>query len=98
MIQMKAGPDKARNLQTALELLVRAGRQRARWALLPEVFCFRGPLTSAEQRAAVFESIPGPSTIPLQSLAARQGMYILAGSVYERSRVAGMAYNTSVVD
>ncbi|MDP2652452.1 MAG: carbon-nitrogen hydrolase family protein [Candidatus Omnitrophota bacterium] len=95
-VQMGAGPDKAENVRRALALVREAAGRGARFVALPEVFSYRGPLTD-ETMPFVCERIPGESLKPLCEFAAAKKIFILAGSVIEKSPVRGKGYNTSVL-
>ena len=90
LVQNSAGADVAQNLAS---LERRLGRVRSGDLIaLPEVFAVRG--SDADYRAAA-ERLPGVITKRLMALAARQRVWILAGSVLESCR--GKIYNTSVL-
>jgi len=92
-VQVCAGSDKAENLAKAERFVHDAVRHHARLVVFPEVFLWRGP--RAEERHAA-EPIPGPSTERLGALARRAGVYLLAGSILERSD-GERPYNTSIL-
>ncbi len=98
LIQVNAGSDRRRNLDRVLHLALQAVRHQAEFILLPEVFSFRGkpdPKTGYQKFA---ESIPGPSTVPLMILARAHKVFILAGSLYEKSPgTRQKVFNTSVL-
>ena len=96
VIQLKASDDKQKNIRQALTLTQKAIRKGAKFILLPEVFVFRGELKK-EQIKGVAEKIPGDSLKPFIHLARSKKVFILAGSIYERSESAGKVYNTSVL-
>ncbi len=91
LIQNDAGPDPAVNLARLERRIARlpAGTDLI---ALPEVFAARGH--DDDLRAAA-ERIPGPVTGRLAALAARRRVWVLAGSVLERS--GGRIYNTSLL-
>lgn len=93
LIQLNAGPDKRKNIDRALRLVMEAVRKKAQWVILPEVFNYRGP--SKNKSAA--ELIPGPSTAPLMLVARAHKVFILAGSIYEKVKGKGKVYNTSAL-
>ncbi len=92
LLQLDSGPDKEKNLQTAISLTNEAVQKKARFILLPEVFNYRGPEAVFHQ-----EPIPGISTFPLMDLAARAKVWILAGSIYEKIPGEEKVYNSSVL-
>src|SRR3954447_20651281 len=92
-VQMVASDDKAANLREAQRWVRQAAAQGARLIVLPEVFIWRG--NKKEERGAA-ETIPGPSSECLASLARELGIYFLAGSILEAIPGSGKAYNTSL--
>ena len=95
VIQLNAQQDKAKNVAHAVERVRQAIAAKAKLILLPEVFNYRGPL--GEVLNAIAEGIPGESTTPFLELAKKHKVYILAGSVYEKSKNRNKVYNTSVL-
>jgi N-carbamoylputrescine amidase len=96
LIQMRASPDPAENLERARTLLGAAARRGARVACLPELF--RTQYFCQVEEAARFElaePIPGPTTDMLAGAAKETGM-VVVGSIFER-RAAGIYHNTAVV-
>jgi deaminated glutathione amidase len=92
-VQLCADSDTGANLDKAESFIAAAARQGARLVVLPEVFAWRG---ARDQEAAHAEPIPGPSTTRLGALARQLNLYLLAGSILERSGGA-KAFNTSVL-
>ncbi len=97
LVQLGATADKARNLEKAVDFVRRAIIRRARLILLPEVFIFRGRIRSGVDMRAIAETIPGESLMPLMALAKRHKIFILAGSIYEKTAGTDKAYNTSAL-
>jgi len=93
-VQMVASDDKAANLNEAERWVRQAAGQGARVVALPEVFIWRG--NKNEERSAA-ETIPGPSSELLASLARELGIYFLAGSILEEISGSPKAYNTSLL-
>ena len=93
-VQMLAGDDKAANLAEAERWVKQAAAQGARAVALPEVFIWRG--VKREERDAA-ESIPGPTSERLASLARELGIYLLGGSILESIARSAKAYNTSLL-
>src|SRR3954454_1419590 len=96
LIQMQCDPSPAVNLERAVKRIEQAGEAGANVICLPELF--RSHYFCQSCDAAVFdlaESIPGPSTERLGSLAKKLGKVIVA-SLFER-RTAGVYHNTAVV-
>lgn len=92
-IQMTSTEDKAANIDTAVRLLDHAAERGARIAALPETFnCLGDPKAMIESA----ETIPGPSTEELCHVARRHKMYIVGGSLFEKTAGRRKACNTSV--
>jgi predicted amidohydrolase len=92
-VQLCAGSDKRANLDKAEALAAEAARQAARLVVLPEVFSWRGPRSEEVGNA---ESIPGPTTDRLATLARRLNIYLVAGSLLEQNSTE-RAFNTSLL-
>ena len=83
-VQMTAvDGEKAATVNRALDLVDRAGRQGARLVVLPEVWTGLG-FSGANLYREIAETIPGPVTAMLGTLARTYGMYI-TGSFYEKT-------------
>ena len=93
-IQMLACDDKGTNQQEASRWVTEAAAKGARVVVLPEVFIWRG--NKKEEKNAA-ESIPGPTSDFLQSLARNLGIYLLGGSILEAIPESPKAYNTSLL-
>ena len=96
LIQMQCHADPEANLRTAETRIRQAAESGADIICLPELF--RSPYFCQRQDPAIFdlaESIPGPSTERLGTLARSLGKVIVA-SLFER-RAAGLYHNTAVV-
>jgi predicted amidohydrolase len=94
LVQMNSRSDKSENLTVAERLIEEAARQGAELVALPEYVNFLGPRELHEANA---EPIPGPTTERFAALARRYGIYLLGGSILERSAIPGKYYNTSVL-
>lgn len=93
-VQMTSGPDKARNLETAVRLVEEATARGARLVTLPELFnCLGGSETIASQA----EPVPGPTSLAMSELAARLQVTLLAGSIAEQVEGADKVFNTSLL-
>src|SRR3989338_4900774 len=95
LIQFNAGVDKADNIARAFVFVRRAVENGAQFVLLPEIYSFRGDVRDKGLVACVSEKVPGASVEPFMKLARAKGVFILAGSVFEKA--SGKAYNTSVL-
>ncbi len=93
-VQMNSRDDKAANIESALELIDRAAGTGSRLIALPEVWTYLGP-TEGNYDAA--ETVPGPTLDRLAERARRHGVYLHAGSVYERIEGDPRLRNTSAV-
>lgn len=93
-VQINTQHDKAANLKRAGELIDEAASYGARLVALPEYVAYLGP---KEDHEAVAEDIPGPTSEFFGELARRHAIYILGGSIHEKSPDPGKFYNTSVL-
>ena len=94
VIQMNSGSDKAANLDTAERLIDEAAAHGARLVALPEYVSFLGPKEAHPQQA---EAIPGPTTERFAAKARQHGIYLLGGSILERTEDPARFANTSVL-
>ena len=94
LVQMNSGDSKEQNVSDALAGIDRAAATGARLVTLPEVWSYLGP-DSGKRDAA--ETIPGPLSDLLADRARRHGIFLHAGSVYERVEGEPRIYNTTVV-
>lgn len=94
LVQMNSQSDKAQNIARAEELIDQAAERGAQVVALPEYFSYLGPKEQHEENA---EDIPGPTTQRLADKAREHQIYLLGGSVLERSSTVGRYYNTSVL-
>jgi len=92
LVQMNSRSDKEANLATAERLIDEAAERGARLVGLPEYVSYLGPKDQHEENA---ESIPGPTTERFAAKARQHGIYLLGGSILERSDTPGKYYNTS---
>jgi deaminated glutathione amidase len=93
-VQLNSGADKAANVAAAVALVRRAAAAGARLVVLPETWTYKGSHAALE---SIAESIDGPANTVLAGLAAELGVYVLAGSIYERTGRPGRYANTSVL-
>ncbi len=105
VIQIHSTNNKSDNIQKAKLFVEQAAGNGAQFILLPEVFTFRGMIRAdkGEKLSKTFfidhvaDDIPGSTIAEFQGLARKYNVFILAGSVYERSQDPERAYNTSVL-
>ncbi|MGH7798675.1 MAG: carbon-nitrogen hydrolase [Candidatus Binatia bacterium] len=96
LIQMSAGDKLSANLNKAVERISTAAKKGAQIICLQELFRSRYFCQSENPKNfQLAESIPGPTTDALSTLAAEREIVIVA-SVFER-RSAGIYHNTAVV-
>jgi len=94
-IQTQSTDDVERNLDQALKLSNHAVEGGAQFLALPENYAFLG---SEVDKRALAKPLEGhPFLSPLQELAKKAGVWVLAGSVPEASTDPDRPYNTSVV-
>src|SRR5690606_38232943 len=79
-VQLATRQDVAANVRAARELVEAAADQGARLVALPETWAYKG---LREGILATAEAVDGPSNRELAAVAARCGVWLLAGSVYE---------------
>lgn len=94
LVQMNTQSDKEANLTRAEELIDRAAERGARLVGLPEYVSYLG---KRDQHESVAEPIPGPTTERFAAKARQHDIYLLGGSIHERSEISGKFYNTSVL-
>ncbi len=96
LIQMSTSDNPVDNLAKAVERSAAAAKRGAQIVCLQELFGSRYFCQSENHRNfKLAESIPGPTTEALSSLAAAQGIVIVA-SLFER-RASGIYHNTAVI-
>jgi predicted amidohydrolase len=93
-LQMNTRGDVAANVRAATALVEAAAAAGARLVALPETWAYKG---GREGIRASAEAVDGPSNAALAQLAARLGIFVLAGSIYEPSPEPGRVYNTSAL-
>src|SRR5215469_7811104 len=96
LIQMFCSPDPDDNLRRACDKVREAAGKGAQMVCLPELF--RTQYFCQREEHALFdlaESIPGPTTEALSSVAKDSGTVIIA-SVFER-RARGLYHNTAAI-
>jgi predicted amidohydrolase len=93
-VQLNTCADTVENVRAAGALVEEAAAAGARFVALPETWAFKG---SRDGVMASAEPVDGPSNAALAALAARLGIFVLAGSHYEPSPEPDRVYNTSVL-
>jgi predicted amidohydrolase len=93
-VQMTSTADVRRNLDTAVRLLSEAADLGAKLVGLPENFAYMGP---EEGRLATAEPLDGPTLGIIREVARRRGIWVVAGSIAEKTTHERMTANTSAV-
>jgi deaminated glutathione amidase len=93
-VQMTSTADVRRNLDTAVRLLSEAADLGAKLVALPENFAYMGP---EEGRLAAAEPLDGPTLGTIREVARRRGIWVVAGSIAEKTAHPRMTANTSAV-
>lgn len=91
---MNTRANKADNLRKIEQCVAEAARRGAELVMLPEYATYLGPKEGFE---SVAEPIPGPTTERFAALAREHKIYLLGGSIHERSETSGKYYNTSTL-
>src|SRR3989338_11071396 len=92
--QICAGDSVEANLKQAMRFLQIARRKGAELVCFPEGFSYRG---SAEALPKIAERIPGSITQFFQAQAKKYHLYLLLGSLVEKSARKDRYFNTSVL-
>jgi len=94
-IQMTSINDKKVNLKKAERFISLAAEEGAKVVVLPEMFNFSG---KSEEKRENAEPVPGPTINQLKELVRKFKIYLLCGSILEKSEEKGkkIFYNTSV--
>ena len=93
-VQMNTRGDVGANVRAATALVEEAAAAGARLVCLPETWAYKGRGAGILASA---EAVEGPSNAALAQLAARLGVFVLAGSIYEPSPEPGHVFNTSAL-
>lgn len=95
LIQHETEPgDKETNLDRCLSSLREAGEAGARLAILPELAT--SGYAIGERHLELAEPIPGPTTDAYGEVAAKYGMFVIAG-IAEAGQTRGQCYNSAVL-
>lgn len=92
-VQLNTRQDVAANVRVAAGLVEAAADQGARLVALPETWAYKG---ERDGIVASAEAVDGPSNRALAEVAARRGVWLLAGSVYEPAP-GGLVSNVSAL-
>jgi agmatine deiminase len=100
LVQMSMSEEPKENLRKAIEMIAEASKMGAQVVCLPELFTttyFPQYDTTGGRRKeqAPNEPVPGPTTEALSKAAARGGVVLIGGSIYERD--GDRLYNTAPV-
>jgi predicted amidohydrolase len=93
-VQLTSTADRAENLRNALALVDEAAGRGARFVALPENVDFMGP---EREKLAHAEPLDGPTFTAFARKAAERGIWLLAGTIGERTDLPGKLHNTSVL-
>jgi deaminated glutathione amidase len=93
-VQLTSTSDEAANWESARSLVERAAAAGARLVVTPENTNYLGPHEEKVRRA---EPLEGPTARRFGDLARGLGIYLLLGSMNERSDEPARCYNTSVL-
>lgn len=91
-IQMASGPEREGNLKAASRLVAEAVGKGARLVVLPEMFNVLG---DAEVMRGAGETLDGPSLTWAKDTARRHKIWLVAGSIMEKTAGEARCYNTS---
>jgi predicted amidohydrolase len=92
-VQLNTRQDVAANVRAAVDLVEAAADMGARLIALPETWAYKG---HRDGILATAEAVDGPSNRALAAVAARRGVWVLAGSVYEPAS-GGLVSNVSAL-
>lgn len=93
-VQLTSTADRAENLRSALALVDEAAGRGARFVALPENVDFMGP---EREKLAHAEPLDGPAFSAFARKAAERRIWLLAGTIGERTDLPGKLHNTSVL-
>lgn len=94
VVQINSRSDKEANIGRAEVLIDEAAGWGARLVALPEYVNYLG---ERDEHDAIAETIPGPITDRFARKAQEHNIYLLGGSIHERTEQPGKFYNTSVL-
>lgn len=100
LVQMSMSEDPEGNLRKAVGMIAEAAEKGAEIICLPELFTTTyfpqyDTVDGRRREHAPHETVPGPSTDALSTAAARAGVILVGGSIYERD--GEKFYNTAPV-
>lgn len=94
LVQINSQEDRDRNVQAALQQIERAAAQGAQLIVLPEFVTFLGRGELFWENA---EALDGRSSQAFAAAAHRHGIWLVAGSLPERTNEVGKCFNTSLL-
>ena len=94
VVQMRASPDKAKNLESILDSIRRAASLRCALVAFPEYMMFYAGARTSREVAADAETLRGNFVASISRAAAESRMHVI-GTIYEKSRRADRAHDTA---
>lgn len=94
VVQMASVRGKADNIRIAIELLKKAIGKKAEFIALPETFSYRSDCSNPVKEA---EYVSGNSISCVRDLAFKNKVFILAGSICEKTSFKNKVYNSAVL-
>lgn len=94
VIQMQSAGDLSANQVRAQQLIAQAAAQGARFVALPEYFLGLGPPAAMVAQA---QDLDGPLVQAFREQARQLSLYLLLGTIPERSPEPGKIYNTALL-
>ncbi len=96
LVQMSMAKNPENNLGKAIGMIGEAAEKGARIVCLPELFTsLYFPQEEKFETEKIAETIPGPTTKALSNTAKENKIFLIGGSIYEKS--GNVFYNTTVV-
>ncbi|OMJ18868.1 Omega-amidase NIT2 [Smittium culicis] len=98
LVQLKVGSNKVTNITNARNMVMKASEQGAKLVVLPE--CFNSPYGTKyfnDYAENISANEMGPTSLALSKMAKEANVYLVGGSIPERSAESGNIYNTCTV-
>ncbi|OMJ11121.1 Omega-amidase NIT2 [Smittium culicis] len=98
LIQLKVGSNKVTNITNARKMVMKASDEGAKLVVLPE--CFNSPYGTKyfnDYAENISTNEMGPTSLALSKMAKEAKVYLVGGSIPERSAESGNIYNTCTV-